>query len=83
MVKLDIIARTSLNSRNGVELCNKLNIETQIETTIQVGNDTRMCNAKSLIGLLSMRITEGDRLTIVAQGADEQLAINIVAKYLE
>ena len=40
-----------------------------------VENDNRRVNAKSLLGVLSLGITKGLNITIVADGSDEEEAV--------
>ena len=40
-------------------------------------------NAKSLLGLLSLRISDNDRVTISADGDDERMAIAELGEYLK
>lgn len=45
------------------------------ESNIWVEKDTRRANAKSLLGLLSLSVSKGEKVLLVAEGADEELAI--------
>ena len=40
-------------------------------------------NAKSLLGLLSLQIANGDNIKLIANGEDENLAIQELREYLE
>ncbi len=46
------------------------------QSTIWVEKGDRKVNAKSLLGLLSMGIRQGEEITLIADGADEQAAID-------
>jgi len=50
------------------------------ETSIESGN--RHVNAKSIMGMMTLGLTEGDEVTIVTSGADEQEAMERVASFL-
>ena len=45
-------------------------------SSIWVENSDRRANAKSLLGVLSLGISKGDIITILADGADEQEAVD-------
>ena len=47
----------------------------EFKSSIWVEKDERKVNAKSLLGVLSMGITKGTAMTIIADGADETDAI--------
>ncbi|WP_110251306.1 HPr family phosphocarrier protein [Streptohalobacillus salinus] len=43
----------------------------------------RRVNAKSIMGLLSLAITSGETITLTAEGADEEEAIERLVDFLE
>ena len=46
------------------------------KSTIMVEKDERRVNAKSLLGVLSLGIAKGMTITLIADGHDEEAAIN-------
>ena len=46
------------------------------KSTILIEKDDRRVNAKSLLGVLSLGISQGTEITLIADGQDEELAIN-------
>ena len=48
----------------------------EFRSTIMVEKEGRKVNAKSLLGVLSLGITKGTSITISAEGADEEEAVN-------
>jgi phosphocarrier protein len=46
------------------------------QSTIWVEKGDRKINAKSLLGLLSMGIRQGEKITLIAEGADEVAALD-------
>jgi phosphocarrier protein len=48
----------------------------QYASTIWIEQGSKRVNAKSLMGVLSLRIKPGDEFQLVAQGEDERQAIN-------
>jgi phosphocarrier protein HPr len=52
------------------------------KSKIWVEKNERKANAKSLLGLLSLGISEGAQITIIADGEDEKKAIEELEEYL-
>lgn len=82
MLKKEVIVRNSsgLKSRPAAMFIQKAsNYKSSIfvETTQQ-----RRANAKSLLGLLSLGIADGSTITLVADGEDEEVAVNDLNEYL-
>ena len=50
---------------------------------ICVEKDERKVNAKSLLGVLSLGISKGTKITIIADGVDEELATNALVELIE
>ena len=49
------------------------------KSSVWVENGDRRANAKSLLGVLSLGITKGTNITLIADGADEGAAIDSLA----
>lgn len=47
----------------------------EYKSTIWIEKDERRVNAKSLLGVLSLGITRGISITIMAEGSDEEEAV--------
>ena len=48
----------------------------EYKSSIWIEKDERKVNAKSLLGVLSLGITKGISITIMAEGSDEEKAVN-------
>lgn len=48
----------------------------EFKASIWVEKDERKVNAKSLLGVLSLGITKGTTVNIIADGSDEEAAVN-------
>ncbi len=48
----------------------------EYKSSIWIEKDERRVNAKSLLGVLSLGITKGISITIMAEGSDEEAAVN-------
>lgn len=54
----------------------------EFRSTILVEKEQRKVNAKSLLGVLSLGITKGTVITISAEGADEEDAVNALCSLI-
>ena len=55
----------------------------EYKSSIWVEKDERRVNAKSLLGVLSLGIVGGTTIPIIADGADEEQAVNGLVKLVE
>ena len=65
--------KAGLHARPATFFIQKAN---EYKSTIWVEKEERRVNAKSLLGVLSLGIVKGTAVTLVADGADEQEAID-------
>lgn len=54
----------------------------QFKSDIRIEEDDKRINAKSIMGTISLAIKEDDSITIVADGIDEQQAVEEISKIL-
>lgn len=75
MLKKDvtIINNIGLHARPATFFIQKAN---SYKSSIWIEKDDRKVNAKSLLGVLSMGIAKGMTVTLIADGADEDIAID-------
>ncbi len=52
------------------------------KSSIWVEKGERKANAKSLLGLLSLGVGSGNKITIIAEGEDESQAVSELESYL-
>lgn len=55
----------------------------EYKSSIWVEKDERKVNAKSLLGVLSLGITKGTTINIIADGADEEEAVTTLVALIE
>ncbi len=81
MITRDVTIKNSvgLHARPATFFIQKAN---QYKSTIWVEKDERRVNAKSLLGVLSLGITKDMTVTLIADGADEEDAINGLAELI-
>ena len=54
----------------------------EFKSSIWNEKDERRVNAKSLLGVLSLGITKGTTINILAEGPDEETAVNTLAEMI-
>lgn len=54
----------------------------QYESSIYVEIQEKKVNAKSIMGMMSLGLAEGEQITIIANGPDEEEAVNAIDKYI-
>lgn len=55
----------------------------EFRSFIWIEKEERRVNAKSLLGILSLGIIGGTQIKIIADGADEQAAVNALVELVE
>ena len=78
--EITITNALGMNASNSPLLVQKANT---YKSSIWIQKDDRRISAKSLLGVLSMGITSGMTITIIADGPDEVTAINELEKLVE
>ena len=72
--------KAGLHARPATFFIQKAN---EFKSSIWVEKDERRVNAKSLLGVLSLGIIGGTDITIIADGVDEEEAVNALVKLVE
>ena len=57
-------------------------VASQYESEIYVESGRKKVNAKSIMGMMSLGLCAGEELTVTAEGADEQTAVDNIEKFL-
>ncbi|MCQ2491904.1 MAG: HPr family phosphocarrier protein [Lachnospiraceae bacterium] len=57
-------------------------VASQYKSKIMVETGSKQINAKSIMGMMSLGLNEGEELTVVVDGVDEQEAIEHIERYL-
>lgn len=55
----------------------------EFKSSIWIEKEERRVNAKSLLGILSLGIVGGTDIKIIADGSDEQVAVNSLVELVE
>lgn len=82
MINKDVTVQNQvgLHARPATFFIQKAN---EFKSGIWIVKDERKVNAKSLLGVLSLGITRGSEITIVADGADEEEAVEELSKLVQ
>ena len=57
-------------------------VANQYQSSIYVESGNRRVNAKSIMGLMTLGLHEGESVTVEANGEDESVAMNTIEEYL-
>ncbi len=81
MVSKEIVVQNQvgLHARPATFFIQKAN---EFNSSIRISKDERKVNAKSLLGVLSLGITRGTTVTLTADGADEEAALEALEKLI-
>ena len=82
MVSKEIVVQNQvgLHARPATFFIQKAN---EFTSGIWISKDDRKVNAKSLLGVLSLGVTRGTSITVIAEGSDEEAAVNELAALVE
>ena len=57
-------------------------VASQYESSVYVEVDGKKVNAKSIMGMMSLGLDNGETLTVVADGSDESVAVAHIERFL-
>ncbi len=77
MKEVTINNQVGLHARPATFFIQKAN---EFKSSIWVEKEERRVNAKSLLGVLSLGIVKGTTVSLIADGADEQMAVEKLAE---
>ena len=80
MKDVEVKNQVGLHARPATFFIQKTN---EYKSSIWVEKEERRVNAKSLLGILSLGIVGGAKIRIIADGSDEQLAVDGLVKLVE
>lgn len=81
MFSKDVVVQNQvgLHARPATFFIQKAN---EFKSSVWVEKDERKVNAKSLLGVLSLGITKGTSINIIADGSDEEEAVELLVKLI-
>ena len=77
--KTVVRCESGLHNKQATYFIQKAN---EFRSSIWIEADDRKINAKSLLGVLSMGITTGTEITLIADGSDEEAAVKSLSAML-
>ena len=82
MVSCDITinSKVGLHSKNATKF---IQLANDFKSSIWVESAERRVNAKSLLGVLSLGVREGMTVKLIAEGSDENEAVNSIKRLVE
>jgi len=78
--KATITKEVGLHARPATFLIQKAN---EFRSSIWIEKDERRVNAKSLLGVLSLGVAQGTTISIIADGPDEETAVNALCDLID
>ena len=76
--KMEIQLPTGLEAR---PLAMLVQVASQFESKIYVESEDKKINAKSIMGMMGLGLATGEEIQIMADGADEETALDSIEKY--
>ena len=76
---INIGIQTGLDARPTAML---VQIASQYDSAIHVISQDSKYNAKSIMGMMTLGLKAGEEITVIAEGTDEEAAIETIEKYL-
>ncbi len=55
----------------------------QFDSKVYIMAEDKKINAKSIMGMMSLGLRQDEEVTVTAEGADEEKAVNALAQYLQ
>lgn len=80
MIKKDIVVKNlGLDSKTAALF---IQTASNYNSSIFIENNERRANGKSLLGLLSLGISQNSTISIVVDGQDEEVALKVLEEFL-
>ena len=71
---------------NGIEprpIAELVQVASKYESKVYLENETKRVNAKSIMGMMSLNLVNGDLLTVSTEGNDEEAAMDEIQSFLK
>ncbi len=76
---LDVVLKDGLQARTAARFVQEAN---RFSSELFLEKDGKRVNAKSIMGLMSLAITNGETVTLIAEGPDEEIALNSLVSFI-
>ena len=81
MIKKPVTIRNSMDMETR-PIAHLVQEASQYKSQVYIEMDDKKINAKSIMGMMSLKLQKGEDVTIVADGQDEDAALSGVATFL-
>lgn len=81
MIKKPVMIRNSMDMETR-PIAHLVQEASQYKSQVYIEMDDKKINAKSIMGMMSLKLQKGEDVTIVADGQDEDAAVSGVATFL-
>lgn len=81
MIKTPVVVRHE-NGLDGRPIALLVQEASQYASKVYIQVDNKKINAKSIMGMMSLGLDSGELVTVIADGPDEEVAVEDIAKYL-
>ena len=71
--------KSGLQARTAAQFVQEAN---RFSSDLFLEKDGKRVNAKSIMGLMSLSITQGETVTLIAEGADEEIALSALITFI-
>ena len=74
-----------INLENGLDarpVAQLVQEASKYESKIYMGSEDKKVNAKSIMGMMTLVLNNGEELIVTADGEDEELAVDNIEKFL-
>ena len=76
----EIINKLGLHARSAAKL---LEVAKQFSSSIKIQYNDKSCDAKSILGLMTLAASYGATITITAEGNDEAQAVTAISELID
>ncbi len=77
--ELEIINKLGLHARAAAKL---VKLSSSFESTIEIEKDGQKVNSKSIMGVMMLAASYGTRVTVIAEGPDEENAMTAICELI-
>lgn len=78
--QIEVKLKTGLQARPAAKFVQEA---TRFSAEIFIEKDSKKVNAKSIMGIMSLAVTPGSTIKIIADGSDEQQALEALCNFVE
>ena len=76
---------TIIRLENGLEarpIALLVQVASQYDSSVYIEYGDKRVNAKSIMGMMTLVLVAGDKVTVTADGSDEETAVDAIVTYL-